>query len=124
MLAVEKLPPRIQKIRASTTNKFVRSDKDYGITTTACIEKARYWTESFKQTEGEPHPIRRAKALANYLAKKTLFITDFETVVGWSGHDTTSVPFHIEMTPYDQLTAAIGSKMALTDDEWKEFEQL
>lgn len=45
-------------------------------------EKARLFTESFKQTEGEPQIIRRAKALANILDKITIFIEDGELIVG------------------------------------------
>jgi len=29
-----------------------------------CIERARYYTESYRRTEGEPPAIRAAKALA------------------------------------------------------------
>jgi len=45
-------------------------------------EKARLLTESFKQTEGEPQIIRRAKALANTLDKISIFIEDGELIVG------------------------------------------
>ena len=41
--------------------------EDYNAGTLADIERARYWTESFKQTEGQSRVIRVAKALANYL---------------------------------------------------------
>ena len=45
-------------------------------------EKARLLTDSFRQTEGEPQIIRRAKALANSLDKITIFIEDGELIVG------------------------------------------
>jgi pyruvate-formate lyase len=47
-----------------------------------CIEKSRLWTESYRQTEGEPETLRRAKALANILDKITIFIEDGELIVG------------------------------------------
>ncbi len=47
-----------------------------------CIEKSRLWTESYKETEGEPETLRRAKALANILDKITIFIEDGELIVG------------------------------------------
>jgi pyruvate formate-lyase/glycerol dehydratase family glycyl radical enzyme len=47
-----------------------------------CIEKARLVMESYRQTEGEPTIIRRAKATAYYLDNKTIFIEDDELIVG------------------------------------------
>ena len=47
-----------------------------------CIERARYLTESYKSTESEPAAIRRAKALANILAKMTVRIEDNDLIVG------------------------------------------
>ncbi len=46
------------------------------------IERARYVTESYKETEGEPEIIRRAKALQNVLAKITVNIWPDELIVG------------------------------------------
>jgi len=47
-----------------------------------CIERAELITESYKQTEGEPYIIRRAKGLAYLLDHMTLFIDDEELIVG------------------------------------------
>jgi formate C-acetyltransferase len=47
-----------------------------------CIEKARLVMESYRQTEGEPQILRRAKATAHYLDNKTIFIEDDELIVG------------------------------------------
>lgn len=47
-----------------------------------CVEKARLVMESYRQTEGEPTIIRRAKATAHYLDNKTIFIEDDELIVG------------------------------------------
>ena len=47
-----------------------------------CVERARYLTESFRRTEGEPRVIRLAKALDNILRKMTIFIQDDEIIVG------------------------------------------
>lgn len=47
-----------------------------------CVEKARLVMESYRQTEGEPQILRRAKATANYLDNKTIFIEDDEFIVG------------------------------------------
>jgi pyruvate formate-lyase/glycerol dehydratase family glycyl radical enzyme len=47
-----------------------------------CIEKARLIMESYKDTEGEPTIIRRAKATTHYLDNKTIYIEDDELIIG------------------------------------------
>ncbi len=114
--------PRGKKLRDSLERKFIRGDGNLGITTTADIERARYWVESYRQTEGEPQPIRRAKALANYLAKKTIYIWPNELLTGHPGKDIHSVPFFMEYYTGYVLRECLASKFALTEDEWKELE--
>ena len=47
-----------------------------------CIERAKYYTESMKQTEGEPMIIRQAKALAHVLENIPVNIFPGELIVG------------------------------------------
>lgn len=47
-----------------------------------CIEKARLVMASYRQTEGEPTIVRRAKAIAHYLDHKTIYIPEGELIVG------------------------------------------
>jgi pyruvate formate-lyase/glycerol dehydratase family glycyl radical enzyme len=47
-----------------------------------CIERARYYTESIQQTEGEPQAVRQAKALAHVLENLTVHIEADELLVG------------------------------------------
>ena len=47
-----------------------------------CIERARYYTASMRQTEGEPQVIRQAKALAHVLDNLTVHIEPDELIVG------------------------------------------
>jgi pyruvate formate-lyase/glycerol dehydratase family glycyl radical enzyme len=47
-----------------------------------CIERARYYTESMRQTEGEPQVVRQAKALAQVLENLTVRIEPDELIVG------------------------------------------
>ena len=63
---------RVQKLKQS-----LRVDK-YPI----CIEKARLVMETYRQSEGEPAILRRAKATAHYLDNKTIFIEDDELIAG------------------------------------------
>lgn len=113
---------RGKKLQDSLERHFIRGDGNLGIETTADIERARYWVESYKETEGEPQPIRRAKALANFLAKKTIFLWPNELITGHLGHDIHSIPFYMEYYTGTVLRESIGSKFALTEDEWKELE--
>ena len=47
-----------------------------------CVERARYYTASMKETAGEPQVIRQAKALAHVLANLTVHIEPDELIVG------------------------------------------
>ncbi len=47
-----------------------------------CLERARAYTESMRQTEGEPQVIRQAKALAHVLENLTVHIEPDEWIVG------------------------------------------
>ena len=47
-----------------------------------CIEKFKLMTESYRETEGRPEILRRAKALANVLDNIPIFIEDGELIVG------------------------------------------
>ncbi|MEG6616707.1 glycyl radical protein [Peptococcaceae bacterium 1198_IL3148] len=49
------------------------------------IERAKYFTESFKQTEGQPLILRWAKALKHIAANITVYIDDHQLLVGRSG---------------------------------------
>lgn len=47
-----------------------------------CIERARLYTRSYQETEGQPSAIRAAKALAKTLAEMTIYIWEEELIVG------------------------------------------
>lgn len=59
------------------------------------VEKARHMTESFKQTEGQPHILRSARAFAHVIDRATLFIEDDQLIVG----NPASQPCGVELTP-------------------------
>ena len=57
--------------------------RDRMVTTPAiCVERLRYMTESYRQTEGETDRMRRAKALAYILEHMTVRIDEDELFVG------------------------------------------
>jgi len=47
-----------------------------------CVERAKYWTEAMKETEGEPMIIRNAKALERVLMNISVNIYTGELIVG------------------------------------------
>ncbi len=62
-----------------------------------CIERARLLTESYKQTEGEPMVLRRAKALAHILDNMTVWIGKYERIVGNYASDPDSIITYPEL---------------------------
>jgi len=97
--------------------------EDYPEETKACIERARYWTESYRQTGNQPRVIRQAKALANYLDKRTIYILPHELIVGSSGRSPSHIPFYIEMQPFERLKSTTIAGHMLTPEEWQELEE-
>lgn len=62
-----------------------------------CSERAVLVTESYKETEGQPMPIRRAKALDRVLRNMTVFIAPDELIVGNHASKPRSAPVFPEM---------------------------
>ncbi|MDR1184288.1 MAG: hypothetical protein LBK67_05780, partial [Coriobacteriales bacterium] len=124
-MAGQTVTERGQRLKKGLERKFIKGDGNLGVSTTACIERARYWTESMKQTEFEPQPIRRAKALANYLAKKTIYIRPDELLTGHLGKNIRSIPFYMEFYTGHVLRESLGdSELMLSKEEWEEFYEL
>lgn len=61
-----------------------------------CPERARYYTQSYKETEGEPMILRRAKALAKTLENMTLFVADDDLFVGNQARSLRACPVYPE----------------------------
>lgn len=66
---------RIQKIYDAFKDETARVD----------IDRAKYFTASFKQTEGQPLPLRWAKALLHIAQHITVHIDDHQLLVGRAG---------------------------------------
>lgn len=113
---------RVDKLKGELKEHQLKADWKYADFTKACMERSRYYTESFKKTEGEPMVLRRAKAFANYLEKKTIFILDKELIVGFAGKDPFSLPFYCEIQSPERVRNDVLQEHMLTPDEWKEME--
>ncbi|CAG0946075.1 formate C-acetyltransferase [Anaerolineae bacterium] len=119
-------PPSTPKSRIQKLRERLFVDK-YPV----CIEKIRLVTESYKQTEGEPQIIRRAKALANVLDKITIFIEDDELIVGNAASKPMAVEFdcdygiwsqeEIDALKLDGFTTSVEDELELKtiNEYWK-----
>jgi len=67
-----------------------------------CPERAFLWTESMKETEGEPQIVRNAKALAHVLRNMSIWIGKQELLVGNQASKPRSSPIFPEIS-YDWL---------------------
>lgn len=90
------------------------------------LQRSRLMTQSYKETEGQPMVLRRAKALANVLNHMGIFIRDYERIVGYQTADTNGI-FH----PIDQnwksplrLANSEAGKTLLDDAGRKELNEL
>jgi pyruvate formate-lyase/glycerol dehydratase family glycyl radical enzyme len=63
-----------------------------------CIERAVLFTESYKETEGQPEVIRRAKSLEKLLSNMTIRIEDGELLVGNATSKRVAGPMLPEVT--------------------------
>jgi formate C-acetyltransferase len=83
------------------------------------LERAKLLTESYKETEGEPMILRRAKALAHILRHMTLFIRSGELIVGNFSSTLDSVCYYPEMAWkwVERETAPGNIYSDLLDDE-------
>ena len=57
-----------------------------------CPERARYFTQSMKRSEGKPIALRRAAAFSEVLSKMTIYVRDNELLVGNQGRAPRSAP--------------------------------
>lgn len=64
------------------TDTLKMKEKLLSLTPEISVERARYITRSYRETEGDPAPARRARALAEVLANITVNIWPDELIVG------------------------------------------
>ncbi|MCD8154973.1 MAG: hypothetical protein LUF78_09880 [Clostridiales bacterium] len=91
-----------------------------------CAEKAKYVIESWKQNEGLPSILRRAKATANYLDKRTIYVDDDELIVG----NCASRPMGLEAScwgPFwddEDLDTILEGNYTISDEDRKTLRDL
>ena len=72
--------PQTDDINLERIEKFHR--KMQNRKASICSERALLYTESFKETEGEPYILRKAKAFAHTLRNMTIYIDEESLIFG------------------------------------------
>lgn len=83
----------VQSLRTRKLREWIRD-----VIPHICPERAVLITESFKQTEGEPMPIRRAKAMEHIFLNMSIWIHEGELIVGNMAGTPRSAPVFPETT--------------------------
>jgi len=83
-------------------------------------------TESYKETDGQPMVLRRAKALANVLGKMGIFIRDHERIVGYQTADPNGIyhPIDQNWNSPRRLANSEAGKTLLDEAGRKELDEL
>jgi len=90
------------------------------------LQRSRLLTESYRETEGEPMVIRRAKALERILTRMDLYIQDWERIVGNNVPTPQGLYFGIDMN-WRSVRRVVNSQEGsalLTAEEAAELEEL
>jgi formate C-acetyltransferase len=95
------------------------TESEYKGTTNICLERARYLTESFKATDGEPMVIRRAKAIRHILENMTIYIQPGELIVGNFASTPQSLPLYPDIYTLWLDKAINNSFKNMLDEEGK-----
>lgn len=88
-LRLQTYSPQEKRILSGKSDNTKRSAKILasfqGLRPKIDIERGKYFTESFRLTEGEPLVLRWAKALMNYAQKATVYVDDDQLIAGRAG---------------------------------------
>ncbi|MDA3834219.1 MAG: glycyl radical protein [Spirochaetales bacterium] len=94
-----------------------------------CLENAKSRTEVFKETEGEPIIIRRAKAIRRHCQSKTINIQDHELIIGNAGFGPRTACICPELSNHwlgdelDTVTTRPQDPYLITEDQKRLFRE-
>jgi len=104
-----------------SSNERVKKLRDEMLTTPEiCVERGYLMTESYRETEGQPYAIRRARALEKILNEMTIRIEDGELIVGWA----TSKPRGGAILPEIQCKWILDEMDELSTRQWDKYAPL
>ena len=114
---VDALMPRIARLR----------EQYFDYRPTVCLERALVSTAVFRETEGEPVVIRRAKALRRYCETKTILIQADELIIGNAGCEPRRAVICPELSNYwldkelDTLATRKQDPYQMSEEQKKTF---
>jgi pyruvate-formate lyase len=93
---------------------------------TVCLERNRLLTESYKMTEGKPPIIRQAKALEHMLLNMTIYVREWEKIVGnySSSPDAVFWPIEQNWKSVQRLLHGEEGKALIDDEGRKELDRI
>jgi pyruvate formate-lyase/glycerol dehydratase family glycyl radical enzyme len=97
---------------------------------TVCTERARFYTEVYRENEEQPVMIKRALALQRTLEKMTVFIDEGELIVGnhSSGHRAAPIfpEYAVDWLPeeMDELDKRPGDAFYITEEHKEELREI
>jgi formate C-acetyltransferase len=83
------------------------------VTPQICVERAYWLTEGYKETEGEPPAIRKAKAFKKVLENMQIRIYPEELIVGWTTSKDRGCQLHPELS-----VAIVNFLDTLSQSDW------
>ena len=87
-----------------------------------CTERARHYTDAYRQHLDKPMPVRRALALAHHLAERTIWIKHDELIIGNQASELRAAPIFPEYTvswiekEIDDLADRPGAGFAVSEE--------
>ncbi len=89
------------------------------------ILRTRIYTEVWKETEGEPPGIRRAKAFARYLDNVPIFIRPNALLVGFYGESANAFEFCVEAADLKTIEEYIKAGYIKKEEvnEWRQYQE-
>lgn len=94
------------------------------------VDRAYYLTQSYKETENEPHVIRRAKALEKVLLNLPVVIREGELVVGSLTKNPRSCQLYPEfsyewvMAEFDTIATRLADQFTISEEDKKTFREI
>jgi len=115
---------RVQTLADSHVPKYFSGDK-FIKPVYLSILRTRIYTQVWKETEGEPIGIRRAKAFARYLDSVPIFIGPQALLVGFNSEDPHAFEFCVEASDLKILDQYIEAGYIREEDvdEWREYQE-
>lgn len=114
---------RTKRLKARCRWKHTSAGEFVDDSVRAGIERMRYITESYRESEGRPEVIRRALGLANILEKNTVILQEDEFILGFNAERPNYVPMYPELSPYTVLDYMQGKYAPQPASEAQEIVQ-